>query len=310
VARVLLVEDEPVLRGSMARGIGKLPSVEVLEAGNLAEALAFIDATPPNAIISDIDLPGRTGLELIGELRRRDLTIPVLYVSAYLKAYRSQIPPNAHVDILEKPVPLEQLRAWIVDHVKAPASGRAPFCAADYLQLACMGRHSLEILIGAGPTGPARIVVVSGEVWAANDGAGSGVPAFKRAAFHRDAPVECRVLEGDPGPRNIEGGWEALLIDAARELDEKARDGGPAAPRPKPAAAPAPPPAPEPAAPSDDDRFAAAWDRGIAALLKKDYPGALAAFVEARALRPGDPRVAANLKRLQDLGFEEAPSKG
>ena len=114
MARVLLVEDEPVLRGSMARGIGKLPSVEVLEAGNLAEALAFIDATPPNAIISDIDLPGRTGLELIGELRRRDLTIPVLYVSAYLKAYRSQIPPNARVDILEKPVPLEQLRAWVV----------------------------------------------------------------------------------------------------------------------------------------------------------------------------------------------------
>jgi CheY-like chemotaxis protein len=340
VARVLLLEDEPVLRGSMARGLAKLPAVEVLEAGNLAEALALIDATPPQAIVSDIDLPGgRTGLELIGELRRRSLTIPVLYVSAYLKAYRSQIPPNAHVDIFEKPVPLEQLRAWIVEHVKAPpAGGRAPFCAADYLQLACMGRHSLEILVSNGPAGPARIVVVDGEVWSASDQAGDGVPAFKRAAFSRDGPVECRVLEGDAGPRSIEGGWEALLIDTARELDEQVRDaeagrGPPPAPRPAPrpaptpARAPASPPAPAavapaavapaaapaaahaaPAPPSDDERFATAWDRGIASLLRKDYPGALRAFVEARQLRPNDPRVAANLKRLQDLGFEEVPN--
>ncbi len=307
MARVLLLEDEPVLRGSMARGLAKLASLEVLEAGDLPEALALIDATPPHAIVSDIDLPDRTGLELIGELRKRGLDIPVLYVSAYLKAYASQIPPNAHVDVLEKPVPLDQLRAWVVDHVARAAAGRAPFCAADYLQLACMGRHSLEILVGDGPAGPARIVVVNGEVWSASDGAGTGILAFKRAAFLRDGPVECRVLEGAPGSRNIEMGWEALLIDTARELDEQVRDGGAPDPRRAPEAGGAALEPPRTAA-SEKERFGAAWDRGIAALLEKDYPGALRAFLEARSLEPGDPRVAANLARLRELGFAEAPS--
>jgi Flp pilus assembly protein TadD len=51
-------------------------------------------------------------------------------------------------------------------------------------------------------------------------------------------------------------------------------------------------------------------DRGSAALLRKDYAAALAAFVEARAMRPGDMRVAANLRRLSDLGYREAAPPG
>jgi CheY-like chemotaxis protein len=362
---VLLIEDETVLRASMARGLGKMPGLSVIEAGNLAQALAVLDTAPPDAIVSDIDLPGRSGLELIGELRRRALTTPILFVSAYLKAYRSQIPPNAQVEVLEKPVPLEQLRGWIADHVHAVAE-RAPFCAADYLQLACMGHHSVEIVIAGAPGGPARIRVVNGQVWSALDAQGQGVEAFKRSAFHREGPIECHALEGEPGPRDIETGTEALLIDAARELDERKRDAQagkvpppaaapakrpsstatpaaaalpvrrpsatavpaagaapakrpgapvlPAAaarhptPRTTPAVAGPPPPAPAPPAPQDatQQRFGEVWDLGIAALLAKDYPGALRAFLQARDLKPDDPRVAANLKRLDDLGYHPA----
>jgi CheY-like chemotaxis protein len=341
---VLLIEDETVLRGSMARGLGKMPGFSIIEAGNLAQALAVLDTAPPDAIVSDIDLPGRSGLELIGELRRRGLTTPILYVSAYLKAYRSQIPPNAQVEVLEKPVPLEQLRAWITEHVTAVAE-RAPFCAADYLQLACMGHHSVEIIIAAAPGGPGRIQVVDGQVWSAVDAYGKGVEAFKRCAFHRAGPIECHALEGEPGPRDIDGGIEALLLDAAREIDERQRDaqasaGAAPAPAPArrsstafPAAAPAAaapprrssaaipvataprraaPVATEPAeAPAVDPakRFGEVWDQGINALLSKDYPAALQAFLEARALKPEDPRVAANLQRLEDLGFP-APDEG
>jgi CheY-like chemotaxis protein len=331
---VLLIEDETVLRGSMARGLGKMPGFSVIEAGNLAQALAVLDTAPPDAIVSDIDLPGRSGLELIGELRRRGLVTPILFVSAYLKAYRSQIPPNAQVEVLEKPVPLEQLRAWIAEHVTASAE-RAPFCAADYLQLACMGHHSVEIIISQAPGGPGRIQVVEGQVWSAVDAYGKGIDAFKRCAFHRAGPIECHAIEGEPGPRNIEGGIEALLLDAARELDERQREAkappGPvkrpsqikvpaqgAAPakrpsqvvpaqrHPTPVSTPAVSAPPPPSAPPEDDdaqRFGEVWDRGIGALLGKDYAGALQAFLEARTLKPDDPRVAANLKRLEDLGF-------
>ena len=147
MGRVLIIEDEIVLRTSMARGLGKLPGVEVQEAGSVEAALEFIDRTAPDFIISDIDLPGRSGLELVGELKRRALDTPLLFVSAYLKAYRPQIPPNANVEVLEKPVPLEELRTRVLAQLQSPTRSHAPFGVTDYVQLACMGRHSVEVLV-------------------------------------------------------------------------------------------------------------------------------------------------------------------
>ena len=48
--------------------------------------------------------------------------------------------------------------------------------------------------------------------------------------------------------------------------------------------------------------LAAAFEAGIDALLDKDYPRAQAAFLQADGLRPGDPRITANLRRLEELG--------
>ena len=43
-------------------------------------------------------------------------------------------------------------------------------------------------------------------------------------------------------------------------------------------------------------------DRGLDALLSKDYAAAAQAFLEARAIDPEHHTVVANLKRLVDLG--------
>jgi DNA-binding NarL/FixJ family response regulator len=67
-SRVLIIEDEAMLRSSMARSLSRVTNVEVLTASTLGEGLAVIDMTPPALILSDIDLPDRSGLELIGEL--------------------------------------------------------------------------------------------------------------------------------------------------------------------------------------------------------------------------------------------------
>lgn len=54
--RVLILEDETVLRASMARGLAKLPA-QIDEAGTLAEAIAQLDRALPDVIVSDLDLP-------------------------------------------------------------------------------------------------------------------------------------------------------------------------------------------------------------------------------------------------------------
>lgn len=300
--RVLIVEDEPMLRASMARGIGKLPGIEVAEAGSLEEALRAIDEQAPRLVLSDIDLPDRSGIEILGELGRRGIHVPVVFISAYLSAYRSQIPPHADVEVREKPISLEDLRRLVTERTGVLGTEAAPFTAADYLQLSCLGRHSVRIEVEMPEGGLGRITVRAGEVWAAADREGTGVAAFERVVLAPPGRVECRTLREDAGPRDVHGDWERLLLEAARRADEARASGRQAQAMAPPDEAPA---AESPAAPAGDGEFEAAWNDGVEALLAKDYAAALRCFRTAARARPEDGRVRANLDRLRVLGYTE-----
>lgn len=336
VARVLIVEDEAVLRSAMARGIAKLPGVTVAEAGTVQAALDSIDAQLPQMIISDIDLPDRSGLELLGELGRRGLRVPLLFVSAYLKAYSAQIPPHADVDVREKPVELEELRSLVESRIAVGVQREeAPFGPADYLQLACLGHRSVVLEIEAGEVKGA-IVVHSGTLWTARDGEGEGEAAFRRLAFLPGAAVRARMLREELPARTIHDGWEALLMDAARQHDEDAHEGQKSSAEADPFGfdledEPPPLPAPRATAPTlpcavevaSSERpvvtpealepprsaFDEAFEEGVEALLVKDYAAAYEAFARAQSIQPDDSKVVTNLERLRQLGHGRSSSK-
>ncbi|MFO0565355.1 MAG: response regulator [Polyangiaceae bacterium] len=332
---VLVLEDEVVLRSSMVAGLSKLAGVSVIGASTVREAVALLDGYPPDVVVSDIDLPDGLGVQLIGELAKRGLAAPILFVTAYRAAYGSLIPPHAGVTVLEKPVSLEDLRSVVASKLGTDAPP-SPFTVADYVQLSCMGKHSVTIDIEwNGNSG--RVEIVNGDLWSAADPAGDGEAAFRRVAFKRDARITCYASDAAPGERNIVAPWESVLMDSARVLDEEKRDGEdelsggfdlgdfddasqPAAAAPVTTPAPAAPvtsrapPEPtdtlpsrlKPTEPPTDpvaDAFAAHCDRAIAALLTKDYKSAAAAFGQARELRPEDPLVNTNLARLKAMGF-------
>lgn len=304
MARVILLEDEPVLRSSMARGLSKLPGVVVVEAGTVQAALDAIDVEAPQMIVSDIDLPDRSGLELLGELGRRKLMVPILFVSAYLKAYGALIPPHANVDVREKPIDLEELRGIVRQRLVSTDVSETPFGPSDYIQLACLGHRSVLIEIES-RRGEGFILVHQGALWTASDTRGEGEEAFRRLAFLPDALAKVRAWVGEPGPRTIHRGWEAVLLDAARDLDERNRVTGEGADDFDESAftfeddvTPEPP-----KAPVVEDHFTKAFDTGVTALLAKDYSRAYAAFLEAASHRPGDTKTQANLERLKQLGF-------
>lgn len=323
-SRILIIEDEAVLRSSMARSLARVGNLEVVTAANLAEGLSLIDAQPPHLILSDIDLPDRSGLELIGELGQRHLRVPIVYISAYLTAYRSQIPPHANVEVLEKPVGIEELRAVVRRHTMASsASGVTPFGIPDYLQLADLGRHSVAIEA----RGRGVIVVKDGELWTAKDDAGEGKDAFFRLALLEGVEVSCQTLEQDPGPRTLHGKPAELLLEAARLADESSH--GVAAPAtfgdaetemsfagftelsPDDGPLPSlPTPNPDPLVSAALQRptplpgythFDTLWDEAVEALLARRYEDALGRFTRCNELRPDDRRVQANLQRLQAM---------
>jgi DNA-binding NarL/FixJ family response regulator len=80
--RVLVVDDHAVVRAGLNRIIDDAPGMGVgAEAGDAAEALDQLRAGSFDAVVLDLDLPGRGGLELLGDIKREYPGLPVLILS-------------------------------------------------------------------------------------------------------------------------------------------------------------------------------------------------------------------------------------
>lgn len=89
-ARILVAEDDREMRmliASMLRGEGH----DVVEAGSGLVALDVLGAAiattgrrrPFDLIVSDVRMPGRTGIEILAGLRRNDWMTPVVLITAF-----------------------------------------------------------------------------------------------------------------------------------------------------------------------------------------------------------------------------------
>jgi len=82
--RLVLVDDHLILRQGLRALLELETDLEVIgEAGDTAGAIELIKRTQPDVVISDIGLPGRSGLEIISELRACCPELKVLVLSAH-----------------------------------------------------------------------------------------------------------------------------------------------------------------------------------------------------------------------------------
>ncbi|WP_438491848.1 response regulator [Paenibacillus sp. IHBB 3054] len=110
--RVLLADDEPVI----LRGLKKLISWDALgldivgEACDGIELKSMIAACNPDLVISDISMPGFTGIDIIRDIHESGLPIKVVFISAYQEfSYARQALQYGALDYLVKPVNTGQL---------------------------------------------------------------------------------------------------------------------------------------------------------------------------------------------------------
>ena len=69
--KVLIVEDSAVVRAVLTRLLGAIDQVEIVgEAGSAAEAIRLTRKLRPDAVILDIQLPDRSGVEVLKTLKR------------------------------------------------------------------------------------------------------------------------------------------------------------------------------------------------------------------------------------------------
>jgi CheY-like chemotaxis protein len=80
--KLLLVDDNPLVRDLIHRGLDTFCEVEVCKDG--ADALLKVIDTPPDVILCDYKMPGLDGRQLFEKLRGRDATrhIPFLFMAS------------------------------------------------------------------------------------------------------------------------------------------------------------------------------------------------------------------------------------
>ncbi len=82
VARILVVDDDKAVRAALRVNLRKAGH-EVQLAQSVDEALRMISERPVDLVLTDVAMPGRTGLELLAELRRRWPTVRVVVMTGY-----------------------------------------------------------------------------------------------------------------------------------------------------------------------------------------------------------------------------------
>jgi len=116
--RILLIEDDPVAAHFTMHVLGKRGGFDVRHTPDPAVALRLAAAETWDLVLTDMELPGMTGRELLAALRELAPALPVAVITAHepsdagLQALR-----NEADELLQKPVRPDQLLATVTSLV-------------------------------------------------------------------------------------------------------------------------------------------------------------------------------------------------
>jgi len=81
--KILVVDDHAIVRRGLKELLTAEPDISVFEAGDAETASELIRKDSWDLIVLDLDLPGKSGLQLLDEVNRDPRSIPVLILSVY-----------------------------------------------------------------------------------------------------------------------------------------------------------------------------------------------------------------------------------
>jgi len=104
--RAIIIDDERLARTELKKLLQEFPEVEVIdEAANAEEGISKIDSLRPDLIFLDIQMPGKSGFDLLGEL---DKAPHVIFTTAFDEYALKAFEVNA-LDYLLKPIEPKRL---------------------------------------------------------------------------------------------------------------------------------------------------------------------------------------------------------
>ncbi|MEZ5097590.1 MAG: response regulator transcription factor [Nocardioides sp.] len=82
--RVLLVDDHELIRQGLGAAFSREQDMEVVgQAGTVTEALSLVEEHRPDAIVTDLQLPDGTGLDVVRQVRRQTADVAVIVLTMH-----------------------------------------------------------------------------------------------------------------------------------------------------------------------------------------------------------------------------------
>src|SRR3954465_11163746 len=104
--RAIIIDDERLARSELKKLLSDYPEIEIVaEAANASEGIEKIENLNPDLVFLDIQMPGKTGFDLLAELDRAP---HVIFTTAYDEYALKAFEVNA-LDYLLKPVEPKRL---------------------------------------------------------------------------------------------------------------------------------------------------------------------------------------------------------
>ncbi len=111
--KVVLIDDETRALNRMKLLLNNFPEIEILEQFENAElGIVYILKHEPDLVFLDVEMPGKSGLELADEVNKNNLNTKIIFVSAY-QHYAIKAIKQYAFDYLLKPINIDELKTTI-----------------------------------------------------------------------------------------------------------------------------------------------------------------------------------------------------
>ena len=113
---VLLIDDESPFLETLAEGL-RLSSrkIEVLTADSAEKALEILRTAIIDVVVTDLNMPGLNGYELLARMEQTHPHVPVIIMSAYARASaEKKLKDLRFAEYCEKPLDLQEITRTIL----------------------------------------------------------------------------------------------------------------------------------------------------------------------------------------------------
>lgn len=118
--KVLVVDDSGVMRKIIIRSLNAVGVTDTVEAANGQEAVDIFATQEFDMVLTDWNMPEKSGLEVLQEIRATGSQVPVIMVTTESQKGQVLAAIQAGVtDYLTKPFEQDQLRAKLDKYVPA-----------------------------------------------------------------------------------------------------------------------------------------------------------------------------------------------